>query len=124
MLVLNIQRHKKSKYHGYETSWARNIHERVDKPVFSIGEALKQINSDNKEGRNEVEQCMDDLFMNHLPEDIVKHHLGNDYSEQLGENRIRQVMREENEKMVKPYKTTNYIDNNKFNTRNSSAIVP
>lgn len=78
MLVLNIQRMKKSSFEGYKTSWSRNMHERTDAPVFNLEDAVSQLkqhysNTDStiKDKRTEVEKAMDFFFLNNLPEAVL-----------------------------------------------------
>ena len=71
-LVLALTKTKLKKGGGeYKTSFARNIHERTDQPVFTIDDAVAQLRVvDDK--RSQVEKAMDDFFLSHLPADVMK----------------------------------------------------
>lgn len=64
-MILEITKSKKKEFEGYNTSFARNIHERVDRPVFTVNDALRQLDADEhtKSNRNEIEKCMDEFFL-------------------------------------------------------------
>jgi hypothetical protein len=55
----------------YKSSFARNIHERTDQPVFSIDDAVKQLRKVD-DTRSQVEKAMDDFFLSHLPADVMQ----------------------------------------------------
>jgi hypothetical protein len=55
----------------YKTSFARNIHERTDRPVFTIDDAVAQLKAVD-DTRSEVEKAMDDFFLSHLPADVMQ----------------------------------------------------
>jgi len=71
-LVLQLTKTKVKKGgRGYKTSFARNIHERTDQPVFTTEDAVSQLKKfDNT--RTEVEKAMDEFFLSHLPEDVMQ----------------------------------------------------
>ena len=60
-LVLNMTRNKTKVSSGYKTAFARNLSERVDKPVFTLEEALKEL-GDTTEERPQTEIEMDEFF--------------------------------------------------------------
>jgi hypothetical protein len=60
-LVLNMTRNKTKVSSGYKTSFARNLCERVDLPVFTLEEAVKQLH-DTTEERPQTEKEMDKFF--------------------------------------------------------------
>jgi hypothetical protein len=60
-LVLNITRNKTKVSSGYKTSFGRNLHERVDRPVFTVEEAMRQLH-DTTEARPQTEKDMDEFF--------------------------------------------------------------
>ena len=55
----------------YKTSFARNIHERTDQPVFTIDDAVAQLRVVD-DTRMPVEKTMDDFFLSHLPADVMR----------------------------------------------------
>jgi hypothetical protein len=55
----------------YKTSFARNIHERTDQPVFTIDDAVAQLKKVD-DTRSQVEKAMDDFFLSHLPADVMQ----------------------------------------------------
>jgi hypothetical protein len=60
-LVLNMTRNKTKLSSGYRTAFARNMCERVDRPVFTLEEAVKELH-DTKEERPQAEKNMDEFF--------------------------------------------------------------
>jgi hypothetical protein len=60
-LVLNMTRNKTKIGSGYKSAFVRNMCERVDKPVFTIEEAVKQLH-DTTEERQQTEKDMDEFF--------------------------------------------------------------
>jgi hypothetical protein len=60
-LVLNITRNKTKLTAGYKTAFIRNLHERVDRPVFTVEEAMRQLH-DTTEDRPQTEKDMDEFF--------------------------------------------------------------
>ena len=60
-LILNITRNKTKVHSGYKTSFVRNLCERIDRPVFTLEEALGQL-QDTTEERPQTEKDMDQLF--------------------------------------------------------------
>ena len=72
VLVIALTKNKlKKKDDDYKTSFARNIHERTDRPVFTIEDAIAQLKKVD-DTRSEVEKSMDDFFLSHLPADVMK----------------------------------------------------
>jgi hypothetical protein len=69
-LILNITRNKTKLHSGYKTSFARNMCERIDKPVFTLEEAVAQLH-DTTEERPQTEKDMDQLFLHNLPQTIM-----------------------------------------------------
>jgi hypothetical protein len=69
-LILNITRNKTKLHSGYKTSFARNLSERIDKPVFTLSEAVTQL-YDTTEERPQTEKDMDQLFQNNLPKSVI-----------------------------------------------------
>ena len=71
-LVLGLTKTKlKKSGKEYKTSFARNIHERTDQPVFTIDDAVAQLKQVD-ETRSQVEKAMDDFFLSHLPADVME----------------------------------------------------
>jgi hypothetical protein len=60
-LILNITRNKNKISRGLKTEYTRNMCERVDIPVFSLEEAVKQLH-DTTEERGQIEKDMDEYF--------------------------------------------------------------
>jgi hypothetical protein len=60
-LVLNITRSKNKIFRGFKTEYTRDMCERVDLPVFSLEEAVKQLH-DTTEERGQIEKDMDEYF--------------------------------------------------------------
>ena len=88
MLVLALTKAKFNKSEGgYKTSFARNIHERTDHPVFTIDDAVTQLKKCDLT-RSEVEKAMDDFFLSHLPADVMQQAEGNSPNE-LNERSVR-----------------------------------
>jgi hypothetical protein len=70
--VLALTKTKLKKGGGeYKTSFARNIHERTDRPVFTIDDAVAQLRKVD-DTRSQVEKAMDDFFLSHLPADVMQ----------------------------------------------------
>jgi hypothetical protein len=55
----------------YKTSFAKNIHERTDQPVFTIDDAVAQLREVD-DTRSQTEKAMDDFLLNHLPADVMQ----------------------------------------------------
>jgi hypothetical protein len=71
-LVLALTKTKLKQGGGeYKTSFARNIHERTDQPVFTIDDAVAQLRVVD-DTRMPVEKAMDDFFLSHLPSDVMQ----------------------------------------------------
>ena len=70
-LILNITRNKTKVSSGYKTTFARNLHERVDKPVFTLEEAVTELKNAENSSRPKMERNMDEFFLTNLPERII-----------------------------------------------------
>lgn len=75
ILALNLLSQKK-KTIAHKTSFFKNLHDRTDKPLFTITEAIEEIlDGENKDGtvtnRNSLEEQMDNFFITYLPNDMV-----------------------------------------------------
>ena len=71
-LVLALTKAKlKRGENEYKTSFARNIHERTDRPVFTIDDAIAQLKMGD-DTRIPMEKAMDDFFLSHLPADVIE----------------------------------------------------
>ena len=70
-LVLHLTKTKLTQGGEYKSSFARNLHERTDKPVFTIEDAVTQLKFADP-NRSEVEKAMDDFFISHLPENVIQ----------------------------------------------------
>ena len=70
LLVLEFYKRKKKSDKGYDTSFARNFHERTDYPVFDVGDAVAQIKKPDP-SKTEVEVSVDEWFINNLPMHIL-----------------------------------------------------
>jgi len=70
-LVLHLTKTKLSQGAEYRSSFGRNLHERTDRPVFTIEDAVNQLKTHDP-SRSEVEKSMDDFFMTHLPENVIQ----------------------------------------------------
>ena len=70
-LVLHLTKTKLTQGAEYSSSFARNLHERTDKPVFTIEDAVSQLKSVDP-NRSEIEKSMDEFFMTHLPENVIQ----------------------------------------------------
>ena len=72
MLVLALTKNKLKKSGGeYKSSFARNIHERTDRPVFTTEDAVAQLRLVD-DTRIPGEKAMDDFFLSHLPADVMQ----------------------------------------------------
>jgi hypothetical protein len=78
--MLELYKKKKPSDKGYDTSFARNIHERTDMPVFSVSDAVFQIKKPDP-NKSEVEISMDEWFINNLPMGILNADLDMDSEE-------------------------------------------
>jgi len=106
ILVLHLTKTKLKTSGGYSSSFARNLHERTDNPVFTIQDAVKQIRAgDNGEKpRGDMEKAMDEFFLTHLPEEILAE--GGPVGDvELNENAIRHQKREIMKENQKKYFT-------------------
>ena len=88
-LVLALTKTKLKKGGGeYKTSFARNIHERTDQPVFTIDDAVAQLRVvDDK--RSQVEKAMDDFFLSHLPANVMQQTQTQTRGYELDEQNVR-----------------------------------
>jgi hypothetical protein len=68
--MLEFYKKKKPSDKGYDTSFARNFHERTDMPVFSVVDAVTQIKKPDP-NKSETEISMDEWFINNLPMSIL-----------------------------------------------------
>lgn len=96
MLVINLTRTKQKAHSGgYKSSFSRNIHERIDNPVFSVEDAVKELNNEldiNGNPKSGFELLMDEFFLMHLSSDIVDINKKPDQFE-LNEDNIRANIR-------------------------------
>lgn len=83
--------YKLKKKGGYKSSFARNLHERTDNPVFTIAEAVADLKRADPT-RGDVEKDMDQFFLSHLPEEILQEDADGQYIE-LDEVAIREQKR-------------------------------
>jgi hypothetical protein len=91
-LVLHLTKTKLNQG-DYRSSFSRNLHERTDRPVFTIEEAVGQLKIDDPQ-RTDVEKAMDEFFMTHLPEQVIE--AAGDYqNNELDEDAVIQVNRSE-----------------------------
>ena len=74
-LILNITKNKTKLHSGYKTSFVRNMCERIDRPVFTLEEAVAQLH-DTTEERPQTEKDMDQLFLHNLPRAIMDMGMG------------------------------------------------
>jgi hypothetical protein len=70
LLVLEFYKRKKNSDKGYDTSFARNFHERTDMPVFDVADAVAQIKRPDP-NKSEMEVSVDEWFINSLPMHIL-----------------------------------------------------
>ena len=75
--LLNLHMISKKKHLGYnyKNTFIKNMHERLDLPVFSVEDAISQIKknlsgSSNQE-KDSIQRAMDEFFMTNLPRDII-----------------------------------------------------
>ena len=88
-LVLALTKTKLKQGGGeYKTSFARNIHERTDQPVFTIDEAVAQLRKVD-DTRIPVEKAMDDFFLSHLPADVMRQTQTQTKGYELDEENVR-----------------------------------
>ena len=90
-LVLHLTKTKLNPVGDYKSSFGRNLHERTDRPVFTIEDAVGQLKIDDP-SRSDVEKSMDEFFMTHLPEQVIQA-AGDSYNNGLDEDAIRGEMR-------------------------------
>ena len=69
-LVLHLTKTKINRGE-YRSSFSRNLYERTDRPVFTIEEAVRELKT-NDPNRTSLEKDMDEFFMTHLPEQVIK----------------------------------------------------
>jgi hypothetical protein len=70
ILVLHLTKTKLNQGE-YRSSFGRNLHERTDRPVFTIEEAVSELKTHDSK-RTDVEKAMDEFFMTHLPKQVIK----------------------------------------------------
>jgi hypothetical protein len=70
-LVLHLTKTKLNPVGDYKSSFSRNLHERIDRPVFTIEDAVSQLKISDPR-RSDVEKSMDEFFMTHLPEQLIR----------------------------------------------------
>jgi hypothetical protein len=88
-LVLALTKTKLKKSGGeYKTSFARNIHERTDQPVFTIDDAVAQLRVVD-DTRSQTEKAMDDFFLSHLPADVMQYTQTQTDGYELDEQNVR-----------------------------------
>jgi hypothetical protein len=118
ILVLHLTKTKLNQGE-YRSSFARNLHERTDRPVFTIEEAVSELKTGDPK-RTDVEKAMDEFFMTHLPEDVIKaardHH-----NNELVEDSVRRVKR--SEIPMKKYRTQVESCNSPYSF-NRNRILP
>jgi hypothetical protein len=90
-LVLHLTKTKLNPVGDYKSSFVRNLHERTDRPVFTIEDAVSQLKIVDP-SRSDVEKSMDEFFMTHLPEQVIQA-VGDPQKNELDENAIRCEMR-------------------------------
>ena len=71
ILVLHLTKTKLNPVGDYKSSFTRNLHERTDRPVFTIEDAVSQLKIVDP-SKSDVEKSMDDFFMTHLPEQVIQ----------------------------------------------------
>ena len=91
-LVLHLTKTKLNRGE-YKSSFSRNLHERTDRPVFTIEEAVRQLKT-NDPKRTDVERAMDEFFMTHLPEQTIKT-VRDHQNNELDEDAIRRYKKSE-----------------------------
>jgi hypothetical protein len=100
ILVLHLTKSKLNQGE-YRSSFGRNLHERTDRPVFTIEEAVSELKTWDPE-RTDVEKAMDEFFMTHLPEQVIKA-AGDFHTNELVEDSVRRIKR--SEIPIKKYRT-------------------
>jgi hypothetical protein len=85
----------------YKSSFGRNLHERTDRPVFTIEEAVDQLKKNDPQ-RTDVEKAMDKFFMTHLPEQVINTE-GDFKNNELDEDAVRR--QKQSEIPMKKYRT-------------------
>jgi hypothetical protein len=92
ILVLHLTKTKLNQGE-YRSSFGRNLHERTDRPVFTIEEAVSELKTRDPK-RTDVEKAMDEFFMTHLPEQVIKA-AGDYHNNELVEDAVRRMKRSE-----------------------------
>jgi hypothetical protein len=119
-LVLHLTKTKLNPVGDYKSSFGRNLHERTDRPVFTIEDAVSQLKTSDPR-RSEVEKSMDEFFMTHLPEQVIQ--AGRDYEiNVLDEDAIRNEMRQH--APFKKSQTQNHLDNDPEPRRKMTTPSP
>ena len=116
-LVLHLTKSKLKQGGEYRSSFARNLHERTDRPVFTVEDAVNQLKAVDP-SKTEIEKAMDDFFVAHLPKEIIDE--GGEYqNNELDEDAMRRQMKLEKQK-TKKYATHAQLANDSLgNLRNS-----
>lgn len=71
LLIVEYQRKKRINTKGkYHTSFARNLYEAVDTPVFTLEDAISKI-KDVDANKSEIEQAVDEWFVDNQPKHIL-----------------------------------------------------
>jgi hypothetical protein len=91
-LVLHLTKTKLNPVGDYKSSFGRNLHERTDRPVFTIEDAVSQLKTSDPR-RSDVEKSMDEFFMTHLPQQVIQA-AENYENNELDEDAIRNEMRQ------------------------------
>ena len=117
-LILNITKNKTKLHSGYKTSFVRNMCERIDKPVFTLEEAVEQLH-DTTEERPQTEKDMDQLFLHNLPRAIMDMGMSKD-TLKLPINQRRTVNRKEG--FQKKTKTNSLQDFDRLKTKTNITI--
>ena len=116
-LVLHLTKSKLKQGGEYRSSFARNLHERTDRPVFTITEAINQLKTKDP-SKTEIEKAMDDFFVAHLPQEIIDE--GGEYqNNELDEDAMRRQMKLEKQKTKKYATHAQLANDNLGNLRNS-----
>jgi hypothetical protein len=90
-LLLHLTKTKLNPVGDYKSSFGRNLHERTDRPVFTMEDAVSQLKIDDP-SRSEVEKSMDEFFMTHLPEQFIQQ-AKDTLDNRLDEDAVRREMR-------------------------------
>lgn len=123
-LVLHLTKTKLNQGGEYRSSFTRNLHERTDRPVFTVEDAVNQLKIDDLT-KTDVEKAMDNFFMTHLPQEIIDQ--ASDYqNNELDEHAMRRQMKLDKAK-TKKYQTDTQLANDQSGLRgnsNTNAVAP